>query len=129
MMYDLMKWKSRIGSHLRLFDTFPRLLSGALGANKAAVTSLHSFLLKGERGAQFATICDYLQIHFYFIRKPGNIDSGYLEIVFPKKYERKYRLKVSCFAFYFIALNAKIAGEAVQDLIHRVAQCFSTSVH
>lgn len=28
--------------------------------------------------------------------------------------------------FYFIALNANIAGEAMQHLIHRVVQCTST---
>lgn len=73
-----MKWKGRMGSHLRLFNAFLRLVTGVLGANKAELHPLFIYRHK-DRKIQFAMICDCLQIYFCFIRKRDSIDSGILE--------------------------------------------------
>lgn len=44
-----MKWKGRMGSHLRLFNAFLRLVTGVLGANKAELHPLFVYRHKDRK--------------------------------------------------------------------------------
>ena len=125
-MYDLMKWKGRIDSHLQLFNALLWLVTRMLWPDEAAVTSPHSFILARTGRFIFAMICGCLQIFVCFITKQEHW-FRYRELVLREIRERLSTQILFILHFYFIALNADTVGKAIQYLIHRVVQCVSTT--
>lgn len=118
-----MKWKGRMGSHLLLFNSSLWLVTGALGSNKAAVTSPPY----KDRKVQFAMVCDCKHASVS-LENPREL----IQVSWNRLRRNMREAVVSnslILYFYFIALNANLEEEAIliQHLIRRVLQWFSTT--
>lgn len=117
-----MKWRGRMGSHLLLFSASLWLVTGALGSNKAAVTSPPY----KDRKVQFAMVCDCKHASVSLENSRELIQVSWNRL---RRNMREAVVSNSLILhFYFIALNANLAEEAI--LIHwirRVLQWYSTT--